>query len=414
MQFTNGFLAFIGESKNVNFNDALKMMEYRAWKGFDVRRYGSVWMGLCLTNSHDHNEIMHGELYDSISLRVEEDKLLDLLSRTDGNYALAVPDNDSIIFARDPLGTKPLYYAKGSEHFAVATDANSLSVLGLKPVSVEPGFLYRASSKAVERKSFNPILYETQSYEREEVIQNTITLLAKSVKKRIADRKLILGFGGGIDSTILAKLAFDEKIHAVTVCMKDSHDYKYARAAADVLNVDHEILLVNEQMVKDCVRKMKKVTEFRNAMHLSIACVVHLLAKYAKEQMCDALMLGQLADELFGGYARYVRYLRESEERAKQEMFNDVRNAYKDNFERDELASSFYTTLLLPYTSLDFVKYAVTIPLEMKLDKTGRRKIILREVGKKLGIPDQLLGLEKKAVQFSSGIYKAVKKLGLG
>jgi asparagine synthase (glutamine-hydrolysing) len=77
------------------------------------------------------------------------------------------------------------------------------------------------------------------------------------------------------------------------------------------------------------------------------------------------------------------------------------------------LASSFYTRLLLPYAALDFVKYAITIPLKMKLDKSGKRKIILQEVANNLSIPDTLSHREKKAMQFSSGIYKVVSKLNL-
>ncbi|MGH9923718.1 MAG: asparagine synthase-related protein, partial [Nitrososphaerales archaeon] len=69
--------------------------------------------------------------------------------------------------------------------------------------------------------------------------------------------------------------------------------------------------------------------------------------------------------------------------------------------------------LLLPYAAFDLVKYVVNLPVNLKLDsKTGERKIILREVAKTLGIDDELASREKRAMQFSSGIYKIVSKLG--
>jgi hypothetical protein len=44
---------------------------------------------------------------------------------------------------------------------------------------------------------------------------------------------------------------------------------------------------------------------------------------------------------------------------------------------------------------------------------TGARKIILRQVARTLGIDDELANREKRAMQFSSGVYKNVNKLHL-
>lgn len=409
MHSTNGFLVNLSRSKNPNFTKALNTMRYRAWNGFEVRKFGNVHIGICLTNKYQ--DIMHGEFYGKIDLKTSADKIITSLSNTDGSYAFAVPYHDSIIFARDALGTKPLYYAKNSGNFLLTTDPRALSILGFKPSSVLPGFLYRTSLNKIERKKFNTIQYETKRYGMKDAVDTIISLLSKSIKNRIANRKVVLGFGGGIDSTIIAKLA--SNLITVTVCTNDSLDNRLGKESAEMLDVNHKTVLVNEKDVKDAIRELQQVMSFKNAMHASIACIVHLLAKYVKENKMDALMLGQLADELFGGYARYVRYLKISEKKVKDEMFNDVKNAYIDNFERDELASSFYTNLLLPYAALDFVKFAITLPINMKLDKSGTRKIILREVAKNLGIHDELVYREKKAMQFSSGIYKIVSKLNL-
>jgi len=410
----NGFAVLLSKSELPNLNSALQTMNHRAWKGFDVKKFGNTCVGVCLTDNRTYNDMIHGEFYNAINFSKERKKLIKALSGTDGSYAFAMPDNDSVIFARDPLGTKPLYYSQDQNNFIVATDPNTLNTLGFKVNPVEPGFLYEASikTKTIRRTKFSPIIYETKSYDIEEAVENTTKLLSESINRRVANRKVILGFAGGIDSTILAKLVSDN-ILAVTVCMKGSLDHKLGQDSADMLNVNHETMLVDEKTVKSCIKDLQQVMQFKNAMHTSIACVIHILSKCTKEKNYDALMLGQLADELFGGYARYLKYLRISARKARDAMFSDVKNAYRDNFERDELASSFYTRLLLPYAALDFVKYAVTIPLRMKLDKSGKRKIILREVAKNLDIPDTLLCREKKAMQFSSGIYKVVSKLNL-
>lgn len=383
-------------------------MRYRAWKGFDVREVGNVSIGVCLADSN-YSDIIHGELYGAMDLN-RVDRLAKNLAVVDGSYALAIPKDDTIIFARDPLGTKPLYYARDRHNFLLATDRNALTHSGYQTNCVEPGVLYQASLHSVKKFKFNPMQYETKNYELKEAIENTTRLLHEAATRRLANKKVVLGFGGGIDSTIIARIASD-KVTAVTVCAKDSLDEKLGKESADVLNVMHHTLLVDEKTVKDSMKELSDVTHFKNIMHTSIACVVHLLAKYARENGYDALMVGQLADELFGGYARYLKYLRVSAGKARNAMFSDVRNAYSDNFERDEIVASFYTELLLPYAALDFAKYAVTIPLSMKLDKSGARKIILRHVASNLGIPDELVYREKKAMQFSSGIHKIVSRL---
>lgn len=411
MQHINGFVVLLSKSETPNLNHALRTMKYRAWNGFDVQKFGNVSVGVCLTNGREYDDIIHGELYGSIDFSKETKRLAKDLAETDGSYALAIPDDDSVIFARDPLGTKPLYYAEDPNNFLLATDPNALTVLGFKANCVEPGFLCKASIKTIKCIKFNPIIYETKNYDLEDAVETTTTLLSESIKRRFANRNVVLGFAGGLDSAVIAKLASDNDILAVTVCMADSLDHRLGKDSAEMLNVRHESVLVDEDTVKNCLKDLKRVMQFKNAMHASIACVIHILAKYTKEKNYDILMLGQLADELFGGYARYLKYLRSSASKVRNAMFSDVKNAYRDNFERDELASSFYTRLLLPYTALDFVRYAVTIPLKMKLEKSGTRKIMLREVAKNLGVPDTILYRDKKAMQFSSGIYKVVSKM---
>ena len=316
MQNINGFLICLSKTEILNFNHALKAMRYRAWNGFDVRKFGNMHLGVCLANNKKYDEIIHGAFYGSITFSREIKKLCKTLSETDGTYALAIPDDDSIIFARDALGTKPLYYAGDHNKFLLATDPNALVMLGYKANCAVPGFVYRASVKKIERTRFSPIKYGTKTYDLREAVDTTTSLLTESIKRRIGNNKVVLGFGGGIDSTILAKLAVGNDILAVTVCTNDSLDHKLGKESADMLDVKHETVLVDEKTVHNSIRDLQQAMQFKNALHASIACIVHILAKHTKEKKMDALLLGQLADELFGGYARYLKYFRSSSRKA--------------------------------------------------------------------------------------------------
>ena len=139
---------------------------------------------------------------------------------------------------------------------------------------------------------------------------------------------------------------------------------------------------------------------------------IYYVAKTAKEHNTSTLFVGQLADELFGGYARYIRTLSEESPKFVADMMNsDVHNAYTKNFERDEKITSPFVDLFVPYASLPIVNFALNCPIEYKIDVANDiRKLILRSVAKKLKLPEEIIYQTKKAIHFSSGIDKVVKK----
>lgn len=415
MQEVNGFAALL--STSLSLENVMQIMKYRSWLGTSVRRRGNASLGLCLINEDTQEfSAIHGEFYGEPINRISEvSDLAKLLTTSDGGYSFVLPIDDTLIFARDQLGTKPLYYTRSTESFGVASDARILQELSFSDVNLaEPGVLYKATPNSLTQISFNTLKHDVQSVQHDEALQIISRLLDESVRRRVAGkRKIVLGFSGGIDSAILSILAAKyTKINAATVCVKNSIDYKLCQSIADRLGIPLEMMVVDEKLIKNAIKELRTIIQFGNTMHTSIACIVHLLAKFAKANGADALMLGQLADELFGGYARYLKYLRSSTEKVNNAMFSDVKNAHRDNFCRDEMASSPFTKLLLPYASFDLVKYVVNLPVELKINsKTGARKIILRELAKNIGIDDDLASREKKAMQFSSGIFKIVSKL---
>jgi asparagine synthase (glutamine-hydrolysing) len=122
------------------------------------------------------------------------------------------------------------------------------------------------------------------------------------------------------------------------------------------------------------------------------------------------MVVGQLADEIFGGYERYLRtYCSEGASSVRRMMAHDVMTAHSLNFDRDEKATSPFVDLGIPYASVELVRLGLSIEPALKFDCAKKeRKIVLREAAKKFGIPVEIAERPKKAFQYSSGISKAV------
>ena len=162
----------------------------------------------------------------------------------------------------------------------------------------------------------------------------------------------------------------------------------------------------------DAMPKIQNIAEVTRPLDISIGLGFYFVAQAAKIHGFQDLFVGQLADELFGGYARYLRTFKENgQESVIQMMRNDVYNAYALNFERDEKVTSPFVDLHVPYASIGVVKYGLSCPLSLKIDHSKQiRKIILKHIGKKLNLPALIfLHQSKKAIHFSSGIDKIVK-----
>ena len=121
------------------------------------------------------------------------------------------------------------------------------------------------------------------------------------------------------------------------------------------------------------------------------------------------MMLGQLADELFGGYAKYERALvGRGPEAAASMMAADVRDCGVRGFLRDELACSRWVEPSFPFADRRVAEFGLSLPVELKIS-AGVRKAVLREAAVRLGVPEVVAMRQKKAAQYSSGVLKLLR-----
>ena len=67
----------------------------------------------------------------------------------------------------------------------------------------------------------------------------------------------------------------------------------------------------------------------------------------------------------------------------------------------------------LPYVDREVVRYALSLPPNLNIASAGDplRKRVLRQVVKNLGVADFIANRPKKAVQYATGVDKALKEL---
>lgn len=344
-----------------------------------------------------------------------------IVKNCNGAYAFAIATLDSLIVGRDVMGLAPLYFGRNETLCAFASERKALWKLGLSRVEpFPPGNIVVVRSDT--RFSFKrvktvepPILRQLEMEPAAKCLQ---TLLMHSTEDRVSDVKdVAVAFSGGLDSSIIAFLAqrCGVKAHLITVGLENMPETKYAEDAAEALNMQIQVKTYSIDDVEAVLPKVLWLIEEPNAVNCSIAIPTYWIAEVAAARGLKVLMVGQGADELFGGYHRYLGiYAEKGANTLKKDLFNDVARCYETNFQRDNQACMFHNVeLRLPYVDLRVVNFALSLPLSLKIQSpTDKlRKRVLRKAAENFGLPGFVVNKTKKAIQYTTGVDKALRKL---
>jgi asparagine synthase (glutamine-hydrolysing) len=91
-----------------------------------------------------------------------------------------------------------------------------------------------------------------------------------------------------------------------------------------------------------------------------------------------------------------------------------VLGLYESNLERDLKITGFFDVeLRLPFGAFDLAEYALTLPLDCKFEQKPDtlRKLVLRRLALNVGVPKSIADKPKKAVQYSTGINDAMRRI---
>lgn len=342
------------------------------------------------------------------------------LKEVEGDFAFIITEAERIIAGRDPVGVQPLYYGENRTVAALASNRKALWKLGIDEArSFPPGHMGLVSRDGFKFKPVKTLTYsEPKQVAMQEAAETLQELLEQDVRKRVSGVKdVAVAFSGGLDSSVVAFLAkkCQVNVHLVHVSLENQRETEEAKKAADALDLPLQVHLFREKDVERVAPTVVELIEEADPVKASIGVPFYWAAEKTAESGFNVMLAGQGADELFGGYQRYVNeYLLHGEEKVRKAMFDDVVGIHESNLERDVKICSFHDVeLRVPFGSYQIAEFAMALPVELKIERRADtlRKLVLRKAAENMGLPTSVTEKTKKAVQYSTGINNALKKI---
>ena len=333
----------------------------------------------------------------------------DMFSKLDAEFACIIYDGKTgkYIAGRDPIGIRPLYYGY-DEHGAIifASEAKNLVGLAKRIMPFPPGHYYKDG----EFICYCDIAKtETVCNDDVETACGKIReKLTEGVKKRlVSDAKVGFLLSGGLDSSLVCAIAAaesDKPIETFAIGMsEDAIDLKYARQVAEFIGSHHTEVFMTPDEVIASLDELILLLGTYDITTIRASVGMYLVCKAIHENTdLRVLLTGEISDELFGyKYTDFApsaqAFQEEAEKRIRELHMYDVLRA-------DRCISVNSLEARVPFGDLDFVHYVMSLNPEIKINKYGKGKYLLRHAFEGMGLlPDSILWREKAAFSDAVG-----------
>jgi asparagine synthase (glutamine-hydrolysing) len=275
----------------------------------------------------------------------------DCPAHLDGMFAFAVwdPRRQELLLARDRLGVKPLCYAVVGDAVLFASEPKALlahpavtpvvDADGLREVfsmartpggavfrdirELRPGSTLTVRPDRIEHRTYWSLSAHPHAADLDTTVGEIRSLLSGIVRRElVSDVPLALLLSGGLDSSALTALAAQEArrtpghhVRSLTLTyqgysenfqpdlVRSAPDAPYARAVADHVGTDHlEIVLRPEELIDPQARLACLLAQDR-PMPFGDMDTSAYLGFRAVRQHASVALIGEVADEIFGGYS---------------------------------------------------------------------------------------------------------------
>ncbi len=338
------------------------------------------------------------------------------LSRIEGSFALVAQTRNGPVAARDRFGQKPLYYGRGEGNETyMASELKSLADFCSEIKPLPPGTLYRPGTDTAPVPFCNgeagideETTTKTQAPESiEDAKKQLQDLMVKAVEQRIPQKGNVgIFLSGGLDSSIIAAIARQLTVGPIktfTAGYEGSLDLHHARVVADYLNAEHtEYLYTLNEMLLNLPQVIYHLESFDwSLVRSSIAN--YIVARLAREHNIDFVLVGEGADELFGGY-HYIKDKKPEEQIG--ELKKLISAGHNIGFQRvDRMTSAHTLETAMPFMDEDIIRLAAAMPMEWKIHGPEREEKWILRAAFEGWLPDSIIHRRKD--EFSQGAGSA-------
>ena len=272
----------------------------------------------------------------------------DFVTRLNGMFAFAIWERDSgrVLFGRDRLGIKPLYYAPIEDGLRFASALPALLAAGGVDTTIDPAALnHYLSFHAVvpaphtllagvrklapgtlmriepdgrrSERSFWALDYARDAADESRSFEDWTEILLDglraAVRRRlVADVPVGALLSGGVDSSLIVGLMAEagvKELRTYNVGFADvggekGNEFEYADIVAREFGTVHERIFVPEQ---ELLTRLPEAVAAMNEPMVSHDCIGFYLLSEAVSRHSKVVQSGQGADEVFGGYHWYPK-----------------------------------------------------------------------------------------------------------
>ncbi len=341
------------------------------------------------------------ELFEEYYLKYGKD----CFKHLDGGFSCAIVEEDETILARDPVGARPLFYGAENGSLCFSSEMKGLrDYVRFDVNELPPGHLYSTRGGTQSFEPYTPDIPEIGNLQ--ETAQTLRELVIEAVRKRVQGG-VGVSLSGGLDSSIVATIAkeFNPDLKLFTGAIKKAPgpDLEHAKLMADFLGLEHHICLITDEDIMEFIPDAVWFLESFDEDCISGIISNYFVSKLAKEHT-DSILVGEGADELFGGYRMVLKSPKvtgdEHREELAQRLLDISYNTALRRLDRGWMANAVdYQT---PFLDQKVVAFSQKIPMKWKIYGENQvEKYILREAFRDM-LPEKIANREK--LRFAMGV----------
>ncbi len=269
-------------------------------------------------------------------------------------------------------------------------------------------------------KSIERLQPHNEISDPEEVIVHELMKFVESAVIERAKENIPLGifFSGGLDSSLIAAICKRHKIRftCYTVGFQDGNmeipeDVKHAKEVAkhlDLSDAEFKVKIFNieeaEETLKNTAQMLQGIPikdDINRIVNLGVAAVEAAAYSISKKEKYFFSGIG--SEEIFAGYERHKK------NPTNEECYNGLMKMHQRDLLRDSaVADSLGFSFLTPFLDEKLIRYALSIPINLKVNEHGSKMILRKAAIPYLG---KFSERPKKAAQYGSSFDKAITKL---